>query len=81
MGDSQIRVPLGENPSATQDAPSAISSALWERFAARAAQLGIAPHELLRLLLEDFLSGPDADFAEDADYLLTRYEDLLRRLA
>lgn len=54
---------------------------LWRQLEERAAQLGIAPHDLLRLLVEDFLRGPDTTFRETSDYIFTQYEALLRRLA
>ena len=54
---------------------------LWERLTERAAQFGIAPHDLLRLLVEDFLRGPDETFQQTADYILTKNEELYRRLA
>ena len=42
---------------------------------------GIAPEELLRLSVEQWLSDPKEDFAQAATYLLKKNAELYRRLA
>ena len=48
---------------------------------ALAAQLGVLPEDLARLAIEDFLEAPDDAFQDLMDYLLTKNQDLYRRLA
>ena len=71
----------GQTASESSATMSPLPPEVWNSFVARAVQLGLPPHDLLRLLVEDFLRGPDATFRETSDHIFTQYEDLLRRLA
>ena len=46
-----------------------------------AQQAGVAPEELLRASVDEWLSRNDLRFAQAADYVLSRNEELYRRLA
>jgi predicted transglutaminase-like cysteine proteinase len=43
--------------------------------------LGIAPEELLRIGIEDWLKHPRSDFSQAADYVLHKNAELYERLA
>ncbi len=43
--------------------------------------MGIAPEELLRARVEEWLSRPEPDFASAAAYVLKKNAELYRRLA
>ncbi len=47
----------------------------------RAEQAGVAPEELLRAGVEEWLSRSEPNFSEAADYVLTKNAELYRRLA
>ena len=46
-----------------------------------AAASGVAPEELVRQSVEQWLAGPKKDFAEVAAYVLHKNAELYRRLA
>ncbi|MBN8565083.1 MAG: DNA-binding protein [Leptolyngbya sp. UWPOB_LEPTO1] len=46
-----------------------------------AQNLGIAPEELLRMSIEDWLKHPRSDFSQAADYVLHKNAELYKRLA
>lgn len=46
-----------------------------------AEEMGVAPEELLRARVEEWLSRPEPNFAEAAAYVLKKNADLYRRLA
>jgi hypothetical protein len=47
----------------------------------RAEQAGLAPEELLRRCVEQFLDRPDEPFRQAAAYVLEKNAELYRRLA
>jgi antitoxin FitA len=46
-----------------------------------AKDANVAPEELVRASVEEWLSHPKNDFAEAAEYVLQKNEELYRRLA
>jgi predicted kinase len=46
-----------------------------------AAQLGVAPEELIRASVEGLLNRPDDRFRQAAEYVLKKNAELYRRLA
>ncbi|KST61978.1 hypothetical protein [Mastigocoleus testarum] len=46
-----------------------------------AQELSISPEELLRISLEEWLSHPQNNFSQAANYVLQKNADLYRRLA
>ena len=46
-----------------------------------AEEMGVAPEELLRARVEEWLSRPESDFAQAATYVLKKNAELYRRLA
>ena len=52
-----------------------------ERLRALAEQAGVAPEELARAGLEEWLTRPRDDFAPTAAYVLRKNAELYRRLA
>jgi len=46
-----------------------------------AAQLGVAPEELIRASVEGLLNRPDDRFRQAAEYVLKKNSELYRRLA
>ncbi|MBX7246652.1 MAG: hypothetical protein K1X53_14240 [Candidatus Sumerlaeaceae bacterium] len=46
-----------------------------------AKALGIAPEELVRLNVEDWLAGPDEEFMRAANRVVTKNMELYKRLA
>jgi antitoxin FitA len=52
-----------------------------QRLRALAARLGLSPEDFLRTQVEQFLAGPDEEFARVAQYLLRKNAELYRRLA
>lgn len=46
-----------------------------------AQKLGIAPEELLRISIEDWLNHPRSDFSQSVDYVLHKNAELYERLA
>ncbi|GAP63642.1 hypothetical protein ARMA_2065 [Ardenticatena maritima] len=53
----------------------------WKRLQEIAARFGIAPEELLRLSLEHFLAQTEPEFEKTLKYVLSKNEELYRRLA
>ena len=47
----------------------------------RAAELGVAPEELVRASIEELLTRPDEEFQRALTYVLTKNAELYRRLA
>jgi hypothetical protein len=47
----------------------------------RAAQLGVAPEELVQASLEEWLNRPEEEFNRSVDYVLKKNAELYRRLA
>jgi antitoxin FitA len=58
-----------------------LSEERLERLKALARQVGVAPEELARATLEDWLSQPREDFQQAALYVLRKNAELYRRLA
>lgn len=58
-----------------------LPAAQAEKLRAEAERLGLSPEDLARAALNDFLAGPDDDFAAAARRVLAKNEDLYRRLA
>ncbi len=46
-----------------------------------AKKFNIAPEELLRVSLEEFVARPQEDFQKALEYVLETYKELYRRLA
>ena len=46
-----------------------------------AARLRVTPEDLVRITIEELLSRPDEAFAQAADYILKKNDELYRRLA
>lgn len=53
----------------------------FQKLQALARAHGIAPEALLLTSIEDWLSSPQRDFTEAADYVLNKNAELYRRLA
>jgi hypothetical protein len=51
------------------------------KLRAEAKRLGLAPEELARAALSDLLSTPDAEFQDVARRVVTKNQDLYKRLA
>jgi hypothetical protein len=47
----------------------------------RAAEAGMTPEELARIVLEEWLAKPREDFAEAAGYVMRKNAELYRRLS
>jgi len=58
-----------------------ISGEGMERLKEIASRVGVAPEELARAGLEDWLRQPSPDFLDAARYVLRKNEELYRRLA
>lgn len=58
-----------------------LSAEDMEKLRRIAIQLRVSPEELVRITVEEFLSRPDEDFEEIANYLLDKNADLYERLA
>jgi antitoxin FitA len=58
-----------------------LSEEQLEGLRERARQAGVAPEDLVRASLEEWLSAPDKDFAEAARHVLQKNAELYRRLA
>jgi hypothetical protein len=52
-----------------------------DRLRAEAKRLGLSPEDLARAALTDLLSTPDAEFQDVARRVLTKNQDLYKRLA
>jgi antitoxin FitA len=52
-----------------------------ELLSSTAGQLGVRPEELARATLTDALSQDKAEFRKAAEYVLSKNQDLYRRLA
>lgn len=52
-----------------------------DKLRAEAQRLGLSPEDVARAALSDLLSTPDAEFQVVARRLLTKNEDLYKRLA
>ncbi len=52
-----------------------------DKLRAEAKRLGLSPEDLARAALSDLLSAPDAEFQKVARRVLTKNEDLYKRLA
>ncbi len=52
-----------------------------ERLQAEAARLGLKPEDLARAALTDLLAAPDAAFRAAAEQVITKNEELYKRLA
>lgn len=52
-----------------------------DKLRAEAERLGLAPEELARAALSDLLSTPDAEFQNVARRVVTKNQDLYKRLA
>lgn len=61
--------------------PIALSEERLRTLKERAEQAGVAPEELLRTSVEEWLARPQDDFAQAAAYVLDKNADLYRRLA
>lgn len=53
----------------------------FQKIQELAQELSISPEELLRISLEEWLSHPQNDFSQAANYVLQKNADLYRRLA
>jgi hypothetical protein len=58
-----------------------LSEEQLERLRIRASQAGMAPEDLVRSSLEEWLRAPGKDFPEAARYVLEKNAELYRRLA
>jgi antitoxin FitA len=58
-----------------------ISDSQMQRLQNLAQQHGISPEALLYSSLENLLNQPDPEFANAADYVLSKNAELYRRLA
>lgn len=52
-----------------------------DKLRAEAKRLGLSPEDLARAALTDLLSTPDAEFQDVARRVLTKNQDLYKRLA
>ncbi len=52
-----------------------------DKLRAEAQRLGLSPEDLARAALTDLLSTPDAEFQDVARRVLTKNQDLYKRLA
>jgi hypothetical protein len=59
----------------------AISPESARRLTELAGEAGVQPEEFLRASVEEWLSRPQADFAETTSYVLQKNTDLYRRLS
>ena len=59
----------------------ALSDDRLARLISLAKEVGVAPEELARATLEEWLSRPKDDFLQAAKYVLEKNADLYRRLA
>jgi hypothetical protein len=57
-----------------------LAPAQSERLRAEAERLGLSPEDLARAALTDLLATPDADFREAVTRVLTKNEELYKRL-
>lgn len=58
-----------------------LPAAQAQKLRAEAERLGLSPEDLARAALSDLLAAPDDDFAAAARRVLTKNEELYRRLA
>ena len=58
-----------------------VSDDRLEQLRIRAEQVGLAPEEFLRLLVDQLLAHPDEQFRQAAAYVLKKNAALYRRLA
>lgn len=58
----------------------ALSDEKARRLEELAREAGVAPEELLRASVEDWLAEPREDFARAASYVLQKNKELYRRL-
>jgi predicted transcriptional regulator len=54
---------------------------LLQQLKERAAQLRVAPEELVRASIEELLTRPEEEFQRALSYVLNKNTDLYRRLA
>jgi hypothetical protein len=54
---------------------------LLQQLKERAAQLRVAPEELVRASIEELLTHPEEEFQRALSYVLNKNTDLYRRLA
>ena len=52
-----------------------------QRLQQLAEEIHISPEDLLRANIEDWLTGPNKEFAQAASYVLKKNAELYRRLA
>jgi hypothetical protein len=52
-----------------------------DKLRAEGERLGLAPEELVRAILSDLLSTPDAEFQDVARRVVAKNQDLYKRLA
>ena len=58
-----------------------LPAAQADKLRAEAQRLGLSPEDLARAALSDLLSTPDPEFQDAARRVLTKNQDLYRRLA
>ena len=58
-----------------------LSPAQADRLRQQAERLGLAPEELARAAIADLLATPDDEFKHAADRVLSKNQELYRRLA
>lgn len=58
-----------------------LNEAQLEELRARAKSLGIAPEDLARAAIADLLANPQDEFEAAARQVLSRHEELYKRLA
>jgi hypothetical protein len=58
-----------------------LSEERLQQLKERAAQLRIAPEELVRASIEELLTRPEEEFQRALKYVLTKNTELYRRLA
>jgi hypothetical protein len=58
-----------------------LPAAQADKLRAEAQRLGLSPEDLARAALSDLLSTPDPEFQDAARRVLTKNQDLYKRLA
>ena len=58
-----------------------LPAAQADKLRVEAERLGLSPEDLARAALNDLLSVPDAQFRDAAQRVLTKNQDLYKRLA
>ncbi len=53
----------------------------FRKLSERAAQLNVAPEDLVLASIEELVAQPDTAFRQATEYLLDKNEELYRRLA